>query len=210
MDPLSHEFCRRYLESGVWMWTTWLGTQVCKCPLDLWLYQELITRQRPDVIIETGTWAGGSALYFASVLDLLGSGRVITIDLKHRTDRPIHPRITYVTGSSTDPEVVKAVTAMTDKDDAVMVTLDSDHGKDHVLTELRTYAGLVSPGSYLIAEDTAATAILEPEAGAGPAEAVTEFLAENADFEFDAACEKFLMTWHPGGFLRRLPSGAVA
>src|SRR5215211_7606043 len=74
---------------------SWLGYQVLKCPLDLWLYQELLVRSRPDVVVETGTWCGGSALYMAMILDHIGQGRVITIDIEAKPNRPQHPRISY-------------------------------------------------------------------------------------------------------------------
>jgi cephalosporin hydroxylase len=200
-------FRKRYNETGVWMWTTWLGTQVLKCPLDLWVYQEILSRTRPDVIVETGTWAGGSALFLASICDLLGAGRVITIDIEERGDRPTHPRITYVTGSSVEAEVVARIRGEIGADDTVMAILDSDHSKKHVLAELRAYAPLVSDGCYLIAEDTAATEMVPPVPDADPLAAVNEFLAENQAFTVDKDCEKFLMTAQPGGYLRRRPAG---
>jgi len=198
-DPIVRAFRERYRDSGVWMSTTWLGTQVVKTPLDLWVYQEILSRTKPDVIIETGTWAGGSALYLASICDLLGAGRVITIDIEERAGRPTHPRITYVTGSSVDDEVVKRVRGRIDAADTVMAILDSDHSKEHVLAELRRYGPLVSDGCYLIVEDTGAS--LSNWAPVDPLAAVTQFLAENRAFTVDKACEKFLLTAHPGGYL---------
>src|ERR1700682_4510707 len=78
---------------------SWFGHHLMKCPLDLWIYQELLVRTRPDFVVETGTWRGGSALYFAMLFDQLGSGRVITIDIQAQPDCPRHPRIRYVAGS---------------------------------------------------------------------------------------------------------------
>jgi len=86
---------------------SWLGYNVRKCALDLWIYQELLVRTRPDVVVETGTLFGGSALYFASILDLLGHGSIVTVDIEERDGRPQHPRITYLTGSSADPQIVR-------------------------------------------------------------------------------------------------------
>lgn len=206
MEAIS-AFRQRYQESGVWMKTTWLGAQVLKCPLDLWIYQEILSRTRPDVIVETGTWAGGSALFLASICDLLREGRVITIDIDERNDRPSHSRITYVTGSSVDPAVVTRIRGEIGAEEKVMVILDSYHSKEHVLAELRAYGPLVSDDCYLIAEDTAAAQMVPPIPDANPLEAVREFLAENEAFTVDEDCEKFLMTWHPGGYLRRLQGG---
>src|SRR5437764_818096 len=88
---------------------SWFGYYVVKCPLDLWLYQELLVRTHPDVVVETGTWSGGSALYLAMILDHIGHGRVITVDIEVKPDRPQHPRVTYLTGSSVDPAIVATV-----------------------------------------------------------------------------------------------------
>ena len=87
--------------------TRWLGVRTDKCPLDLWIYQEMLHELRPDLIVETGTAFGGSALYFASLLDLLGHGRVLTIDLQPQESRPEHPRIEYFDGSSVAPATVE-------------------------------------------------------------------------------------------------------
>src|SRR4029453_10122114 len=125
MDEVIWEFFRRYGESGVWWHTEWLGTAASKCPFDLWVYQEIMFRTRPDVIIETGTLFGGSALYLASMCDLLGNGRVITIDIEEgKRERPSHPRILYLKGSSVAPEIVDRVKDEISDSDRVMVILD--------------------------------------------------------------------------------------
>jgi cephalosporin hydroxylase len=186
---------------------SWFGHQTLKCPLDLWIYQELLVRTRPDVVVETGTWHGGSALYLAMVLDQLRHGRVITIDVKPPENPPLHPRITYLTGSSTEPATVAAVRAMVG-DQRAMVILDSDHKEPHVYDELRAYESLVRAGDYLIVEDTNVNGHPTFAAfGPGPMEAVTRFLAENAGFTVDRRCERFLMTLNPGGYLRRKDAG---
>src|SRR5579859_2406629 len=131
--------------------TTWLGTRVMKSPFDLWVYQELLTRIRPDLIIETGTNRGGGAHYLASICDLLDHGMIITIDTLARPNRPEHPRITYIEGSSTAPEIVDRVSK--EATGTVFVILDSAHAADHVLGELDVYGPLVTPGSYMIVED---------------------------------------------------------
>ena len=97
-----------FYASNAWTQATWLGSQALKNPLDLWVYQEIMAETRPDVVIETGTYRGGSAHFLASVCDLLGSGEVVSIDIEpQRDDYPQHPRITYLGGrSSTDPEVL--------------------------------------------------------------------------------------------------------
>jgi cephalosporin hydroxylase len=118
---------------------SWFGYEVVKCPLDLWIYQELLVRTRPDVVIETGTWCGGSALYIAMLLDHMGHGRVITIDVETRSDRPEHPRISYVTGSSTDPNIIAHVHSSVGSE-RTMVILDADHHAPIVYDEILAYA----------------------------------------------------------------------
>jgi len=184
--------------------TYWRGARVIKTPLDLWIYQELIHELRPDLIIETGTMYGGSAFYLASIMDLAGHGEVMTIDRNAREGRPEHPRVTYVTGSSTDAGIVAQAAERARAAQTVMVVLDSNHKADHVLAELRAYHPLVTPGSYLVVEDTNINGHpVEPDFGPGPMEALQDFLAENDDFEIDREREKFLLTFNPSGWLRR-------
>jgi cephalosporin hydroxylase len=96
-------------DKRTWKDTRWLGTRASKCPLDLWVYQEILFERRPDLIVETGTARGGSALFLASVLDWIGSGRVITIDVRDVPGKPVHPRIEYRVGSSIHPDIVAGV-----------------------------------------------------------------------------------------------------
>ena len=183
---------------------SWLGVKIWKCPLDLWVYQELLYRVRPDLVVETGTYKGGSAYFMAGIFDLMGHGRVLTVDVDENGDRPEHERIEYLTGSSVDPAVLTRVREEAAHNETVLVILDSDHHRDHVLTELREYSQIVTPGSYLIVEDTNINGHpVRAEYGPGPREAVEIFLADTRDFVPDAACEKFLLTWNAGGYLRR-------
>jgi cephalosporin hydroxylase len=187
-----------------WDKTRWLGTKVQKCPFDLWVYQEIIYEVQPDLIIETGTAEGGSAAFMASICELADHGRVVTIDKHPSERRPDHPRISYVTGSSTDSDVVTRIYHIASSASSVMVVLDSNHSKSHVLTEMRLYSELVTPGSYLIVEDTNLNGRpVKPDFGPGPGEAVDEFLVANGTFEVDRSREKFGMSFNPGGYLRR-------
>jgi cephalosporin hydroxylase len=182
-----------------------MGIQTQKCPHDLWTYQEILFETRPETILEMGTLHGGSALYLASVCDVLELGEIVTVDLLPvREALPRHPRITYLGGrSSTDVELVRELTARV-RGRRTMVILDSDHSQDHVLAELRAYAGLVSPGCYLVVEDTNLNGHpVFKKHGPGPREAVTEFLRESSDFEIDRRRERLLLTFNPGGYLRR-------
>lgn len=183
---------------------SWFGHQALKCPLDLWIYQELLVRTRPEVVIETGTHLGGTALFMAMVLDRLGHGEVVSIDVEALPGRAAHPRICYLTGSSVDPQVVAKVTARV-AGRATFVVLDADHSEGHVLAELRAYAPLVQPGGYLVVEDSNINGHPTlPEFGPGPMEAVERFLAESDGFAVDSRCERFLMTLNPRGYLRRV------
>jgi cephalosporin hydroxylase len=187
-----------------WGNTFWLGHRALKCPLDLWCYQEMLHDVRPELIIETGTYHGGSALFLASICDLMGQGNVLTIDVDRREDRPRHPRITYLTGSSTSDAILRQVRRRAKGTSRVLVILDSGHAKDHVLAELLTYAPLVTPGSYLVVEDTNLNGHpVESDHGPGPAEAVAEFLEGNDAFARDESREKFLLTFNPGGYLKK-------
>jgi cephalosporin hydroxylase len=204
---ISRQFARLYyarVDSTVFG-TSFLGIQTLKYPTDLWIYQEILSDRVPDVVVETGTWHGGSALFLATVCEALGHGRVITIDTDPGDPLPEHPRVTYVRGSSTDRAVLAEVQAQTRDAERVMVILDSDHSRDHVLAELGTYGDLVTPGDYLIVEDTNVNGhpVLANH-GPGPGEAVEQFLQENSRFEVERSRERLLITANPGGFLRRL------
>lgn len=182
---------------------SWFGHQLLKCPLDLWIYQELLVRTRPDFVVETGTWRGGSALYFAMLFDQLGHGRVITVDIRAQPNCPKHPRIRYVEGASTDPTIVAEVQRSV-SGGRVMVILDSDHRAGHVYQEILDYSPLVQTGDYLIVEDTNVNGHpAYPDFGPGPMEAIDKFLSENDEFVIDRRCERFMMTLYPRGYLRR-------
>jgi Cephalosporin hydroxylase len=104
--------------------------------------------------VETGTAHGGSALCLATLCEATGHGEVVSVDIGEWPDRPRHPRLTYLTASSTDPAAVERVAQRARGARTVLVVLDSDHRRDHILAELYAYAPLVTPGSYLVVEDT--------------------------------------------------------
>ena len=139
---------------------SWLGRPMIQLPDDVLRLQEVIHRLQPDVIVETGVAHGGSLVFYASLCQSIGKGRVIGIDIEIRPHNraaidahPLRPLITLVEGSSTDPRVLEQVAAAIRPGDRVMVLLDSKHSYDHVSEELRLYAGLVTPGSYLVVQD---------------------------------------------------------
>ncbi len=193
-----------YEEARVHTYTSWLGTKVRKCPTDLWTYQEILSELRPDLLVETGTKYGGSARFFASVMDLLDHGEVVTVDIVGNERRPAHPRVTYLTGSSTDPAILDEVARRAGGKATVLVCLDSDHSAEHVAAELRAYARFVTPGSYLVVEDTNVNGHpVSPGWGPGPMEALDAWLPEAPEFEIDPTRERYLLTYQPRGWLRR-------
>lgn len=206
-DFVSRQFARLYyarVESTVFG-TSFLGIQTLKYPSDLWVYQEIVSELLPDLIVETGTWHGGSALFLAVVCDGLDHGRVISIDIDPGQPLPEHERITYMRGSSIDPTVLAWVREQAGRVETVMVILDADHSRDHVLAELEAYGDVVTPGSYLIVEDTNVNGHpVLPGHGPGPGEAVERFLRGDARFVADRSRERLFITANPGGFLRRV------
>lgn len=200
------QFHRLYYHSHqrTWQSTRFLGVDVWKTPLDLWLYQELIHDERPDVVIEAGTKFGGSAYFFARLFDLVGHGEVITIDVEEQPGRPEHPRITYLSGSSTDPEIFAAVHEQLG-DRKPLIVLDSSHRRRHVRDELRLWSPLVPVGSHLVVEDTHAGGHpVTTRIGRGPWAAVKDFLRETDDFAVDEEMHKFFLTFNPRGYLKRV------
>jgi cephalosporin hydroxylase len=183
---------------------SWFGVPTWKLPSDMWVYQEILFDTKPDLLIETGTQYGGSTRFYAAIMDLLGHGEIVTIDVDTAAVHPSvpdHPRITVIESSSTDPAVVADVRARAEGK-RVMVILDSDHQQAHVAEELRQWSDLVSPGCYLVVEDTALGTEYLPGWG-GSLAAVQAWLPQHPEFEVDRSREKFLVTVNPGGYLRR-------
>jgi cephalosporin hydroxylase len=203
---------------------TWLGVPVIQLPEDMLRYQELVFRIKPDVIVETGIAHGGSAVYSASLLKLLGKGRVIAVDIDiraHNRSRleahPLRPLITLIEGSSVAPEIVKQVRDGIRPDESVLVVLDSDHSYAHVSAELAAYAPLVTLGSYILATD----GVMREVAGAprgkpswcedNPAQAAEDFIVRNTDFVieepdwlFNESTLRGNITHWPQAWLRRV------
>ena len=201
-------FHKLYYDSFIfgktWRDTHWLGTPTLKCPLDLWLYQEMIHELKPDLIIETGTAKGGSGLYLSCMCDLVKNGKVVSIDVLDDPGRPKHERLTYLHGSSTAEDIVEKVKGMIKPDATVLVFLDSDHSKEHVLAEMKIYSRMVTKGSYMVVEDSNINGHpVDPDFGPGPMEAMDEFLKDNNDFVVDKDKEKFYLTFNPKGYLKK-------
>ncbi len=200
----------------------WLGRPVIQLPQDMIATQEIIWDTRPDVIIETGVAHGGSIIYYASLLKLLGGDRkVIGIDIDIRQHNraeiekhPVFSHIELIEGSSVDDDVFQRVRGAVSEYQNVMVILDSNHTHEHVLQELNAYSQLVTKGNYLIVMDTLVddmpAAFFEDRPWGendNPKTAVRQFLTENSRFEVDKAIEaKILLTVAPSGYLKCIKS----
>jgi cephalosporin hydroxylase len=203
---------------------TWLGRPVIQLPEDLLRLQEVIASARPDVIVETGVAHGGSLVFYATLCRALGRGRVVGVDIEIRPhnrraieEHPLFDLITLIEGDSAAPETVSRVREQVASGDTTMVLLDSAHGKDHVLSELRAYADLVTPGSYLVVMDGIMGRIVgaprsEPDWGwNNPVSAIVEFLEEDGRFAVEEPSFAFnegmvveRITYWPRGYLKRV------
>ena len=202
---------------------TWLGIPIIQYPEDILMMQELIWKVRPDVIVETGVAHGGSAILYASILELIGKGKVIGVDLEIRkynriviNSHPLSKRITLVEGSSVDESIVAEVKGKIRKDERVLVALDSNHSYKHVLREMELYSEIVSPGSYMVAMDGAQAYVWDIPNGKpewkddNPLRAIEEFVSKNKEFEIDEYYTRMKITSNPKGFLRRFSQEEMA
>lgn len=203
---------------------TWLGRPVIQLPDDLIRIQEVVYSVKPAVIVETGVAHGGSLVFYASLLAVMGPGEVIGVDVEIRPNNraaieahPLSSRITLIEGDSIDPATAQRVAAEVGEAGPVLVVLDSKHTKDHVLAELKLYSPLVTVGSYIIAAD----GIMEQVAGAprtgkdwewnNPRRAALQFVGQNPNFEicepprpFNEGLADARVTYWPDGYLRRI------
>jgi cephalosporin hydroxylase len=204
-DQLTTQFVDAFWHSMAWRETTWLGRRVAKAPTDLFVYQELIQRVRPDWIIETGSANGGRALFLASICELVDHGRIISIDPEVSDTRAQHPRITYVEGSAQADDIAQHVRGLVG-DSRVLVVLGSQPGTNlRIEAEFNVYAPLVPVGSYVIVEYTILNGHpVWPGFGPGPNEAVKRILAHNSNWAVDTTLEKYALTFNPGGYLKRM------
>jgi cephalosporin hydroxylase len=196
---------------------TWLGRPIIQYPEDIVAIQEVIWRAQPDLIVETGVARGGSLVLSASMLEILGRGSVIGVDIDIRSHNRVaiemHPlarRIQLIEGSSVDPKTAAEVFKRAEDAKRVVVFLDSNHTHEHVLRELELYSPLVQKGSYLVVFDTVIDD-MPPDSfpdrpwaiGNSPKTAVAEFLQKNHRFVVDQDFDRrLLLTVAPGGYLR--------
>lgn len=197
---------------------SWLGRPIIQLPQDIIAMQEIIWRVKPDLIIETGIAHGGSLLFYASMLELIGGdGQVLGIDIDIREhnraqieEHPLCKRVAMIQGSSIDEAVLEQAVALAKDRQCVLVALDSNHTHEHVLRELQLYSSLVTKDSYLIVFDTLVEDL--PDSlfadrpwgkGNNPKTAVWEFLESSNRFEIDKEIEnRLLITVAPEGYLK--------
>jgi cephalosporin hydroxylase len=202
---------------------TWLGRPMIQLPDDMLRIQEVIYRVRPDVLIETGVAHGGSLIFYASLFKAMGRGRVVGVDIEIRPHNrkaieahELHSYITLVEGSSVDPRIVDQVKRLVEPGETVMVVLDSNHTKAHVAAELEAYAGLVTPGSYIVATDGLMSLVHDAPRGKpewvedNPTVAAAEFARRRTDFvlgeppfPFNEGEVSERVTHWPGAYLLR-------
>jgi cephalosporin hydroxylase len=203
---------------------SWLGRPIIQLPEDMFRLQEVIYALRPDVIVETGVAHGGSLIFYATLCKAMAQGRVIGIDIEIRPhnrraieDHELAPLITLIEGSSVDLEVIDAVRALIMPGEKVIVLLDSNHTKDHVLGELKAYAPMVTEGSYLVAMDGImgdlgnAPRTQDDWSWNNPYQAAIKFVDSNLDFAFEEPTFPFnegnvqdRVTYWPSAFIKRL------
>ncbi len=219
LAEVARDFIIRSDRYGYGYQWTWLGLPVVQMPQDIVLTQEIIWQCKPDVIIETGIAWGGSVVLYASILQLIGKGKVIGVDLNlldHVTAQimayPFSNRIHLYKGSSTDADVVAQVKSHIEPGQSVMVLLDSNHTHDHVLQELKLYAPLITKGQFLVVSDTVVDDIPPQDhrprpwgQGNNPKTALRAFLNGRNDFDVDSYINgKLLLSYSPGGYCRRV------
>ena len=222
LDMLTNLWIKVAAEHRLMYETTWLGRPIIQFPTDVIAIQELLWKVRPELVIETGIAHGGSLVLSASILELIGNGKVIGIDVEIRPHNrlaieahPLKSRIELIEGSSTAPEVSAVVYERAAEVRSVMVILDSNHSRAHVLREMELYGPLVTAGSYLITQDGAQAWVSDIPRGQpkwnldNPLLAIHEFLATHHEFRIDLRCNRFGTTSSPDGYLERMPDGKI-
>ncbi len=197
---------------------SWMGRPIIQYPQDMLAMQEIIWEIKPDLIIETGIAHGGSLIYYASLLELIGHGEILGVDIDIREHNrieiekhPMYKRIKMIQGSSVSSDTISKVAEIAKGKQRVLVTLDSNHTHEHVLQELNLYAPFVTSGSYMVCFDTIVEDLPNDylpgrswSQGDNPKTAVWEFLKSNADFEIDKQIDnKLLISVAPDGYLKR-------
>jgi cephalosporin hydroxylase len=207
----SKDYHVQYENKRIWEKNKWLGIPCWKLPMDAFVIQELIVKLKPEYIIETGTGKGGSAMFYASICELIGEGKIITIDIEDRKDKDWgkfewEDRIKFIIGNSLDNKIFHEVAETVGCESKCMVILDSWHSKEHVYREMLMYNRFVKKGGYMIVEDSHAAGYPVPwkYKDGGPMGAIIQWINSYGDkWEIDHECEKHQMTFNPWGYLRR-------
>ena len=208
----------KYDYSYLW---SWMGVPIIQMPADIIATQEVIWKTKPDIIIETGVARGGSVIFMASLLKLIGKGKVIGVDVDIRNHNResiegslVSNQIILVEGGSVDKSTIEKVKSFIPKNSKVMVVLDSDHSREHVLAECRAYGDFVTPGCYLVVADTLIGHVTEENAprkrskvlfeGNEPLSALRDYMKETEIFEIDEEINgKLVLSSSPGGYVKR-------
>lgn len=190
------------------------GVPIHKNPGDMFNYQQILFDQKPDYIIECGAYQGGSTMFFADTLKLIGKGKIVSVDICEREERwypqvEAHERTVLIPGSSVAPEIVAKVKDIVADGSSFFLILDSLHTQAHVLKEMECYGPLLAKGNYMIVEDSNLNGHpLPPQwhtqtmQEGGPFEAVQEYMKKYQDFEIDSEIEnRFLFSYAPSGYL---------
>lgn len=216
LDFLSNLWIKAAAEHRVMYEPTWLGRPIIQFPTDVVAVQELLWKIRPDVVVETGIAHGGSLVLSASILELIGHGKVVGVDIEIRPHNreaieahPLKHRIELIEGSSISDITMAAVRKAVGGANTVLVFLDSNHSESHVFRELELYAELVSPGSYLVAHDGAQAWVSDIPRGKKewkndhPLNAIHKFVAQHSEFVIDPFFTRYGITSSPEGWLRK-------
>lgn len=219
LELLSNLWIKAAAEHRLMYEPTWLGRPVIQFSTDILIIQELVWKLQPDVIVETGVAHGGSLVLSASILELIGKGKVVGVDIEIRPhnriaieSHPLSHRIELIEGSSIADRTLDAVKKAVGDAKSVLVFLDSNHSESHVLKELELYSPLITPGSYIVAHDGAQAWVWDIPSGKPewksdhPLNAIYKFLSKHPEFSIDPYWNRLGITSSPDGFLKRLES----
>lgn len=215
----AHEFLKESVKTKYSYNFSWMGRPIIQYPQDMIAMQEIIYEIKPDLIIETGIAHGGSLIFYSSILELMGHGEVLGIDIDIRDhnkeeilNHPMSKRIKMIQGSSIDPKVMLQVDEIAKGKSKIIVLLDSNHTHEHVYEELKLYSSYVSMGSYLVVFDTLIEDMPKNfypdrswDKGNNPKTALYKFLEENDSFEIDRELDdKLLISVAHNGYLKKV------
>ena len=217
LSEMGFSWAKTAIENKLSYEIDWLGMPVIQSPEDLVLIQQLIYNIKPDYVVETGVAHGGSLVFYASILEAIGQGHVIGIDIdirshnrqeieKHR----LFKRIKLIEGDSISETIIEEISEIIPPKSKVIVCLDSNHYKDHVLKELKLYSKFVDVGCYIVVFDTITSSMSEhgiydsSYINNGPQEAIDIFLEENQNFQIDKEFNKLFISYSPNGYLKRV------